>query len=228
MPMFQARKLCPHATVVRPQMEKYSHESKRIRGLMDQLTPLVEPISIDEAFMDLGGTEAVHGQPPAATLAMLARDIEDECGITVSIGLSYNKFLAKVASDFDKPRGFSVIGRSEAKAFLRQQPVSLIWGVGKALNARLLRDGITTIGHLQECDENELVARYGKMGSRLARFSHGRDERIVDPRGGRKSLSAETTFGDDLADLDLSAVFCGGCRKKHRAALKRLSWQVAA
>ena len=202
MPMYQARKLCPHATIVRPNMDKYSHESKRIRALMDQLTPLVEPISIDEAFMDLNGTDAVHGQPPAVTLAMLARDIEDEIGITVSIGLSYNKFLAKVASDLDKPRGYSVIGRSEATSFLREQPVSLIWGVGKALNARLLRDGIKLIGDLQVRSESDLTARYGKIGGRLARFARGQDERPVDPHGGRKSLSAETTFGDDLADLE--------------------------
>ena len=201
MPMFQARKLCPHATIVRPSMDKYARESKRIRAMMDDLTPLVEPISIDEAFMDLGGTDAVHGRPPAATLAMLARDVEDEIGITVSIGLSYNKFLAKVPSDFDKPRGFSVIGQRGAVAFLREQPVSLIWGVGKALNARLSRDGITMIGHLQERDEEDLVGRYGKMGRRLARFSRGRDEHCADPRGERKSHSAETTFGDDLADL---------------------------
>ncbi len=201
MPMFRARKLCPHATIVRPNMEKYARESKRIRALMDDLTPLVEPISIDEAFMDLSGTNAVHGKPPAATLAMLARDVEDEIGITVSIGLSYNKFLAKVASDFNKPRGFSIIGQREAVAFLRDQPVSLIWGVGKALTARLFRDGITLIGHLQQRDEKDLIARYGKMGRRLARFSHGRDNRRVDPRGERKSLSAETTFGDDIADL---------------------------
>ena len=202
MPMFQARKLCPDATIVGPNMDKYARESKRIRALMEPLTPLVEPISIDEAFMDLAGTEAVHGRPPAATLALLARDIEDEVGITVSIGLSYNKFLAKIASDFEKPRGFSVIGQAGAVAFLREQPVSLIWGVGKALNTRLRRDGITMIGHLQVRDETDLVARYGKMGHRLARFSRGLDERRVDPHGERKSLSAETTFNDDIGDLD--------------------------
>ena len=202
MPMFKARKLCPHANVVRPNIEKYARESKRIRNLMDGLTPLIEPISIDEAFLDLAGTDAIHGHPPAATLAMLARDVEDEAGITVSIGLSYNKFLAKVASDLNKPRGFSVIGQAEATSFLRDQPVSLIFGVGKAINARLSRDGITHIRHLQEHDEIQLATSYGKMGQRLARFARGLDDRPVNPHGVRKSLSAETTFAEDYADLE--------------------------
>lgn len=221
MPMFKARRLCPQATVLPPDMDKYARESKRIRALMEQLTPLVEPVSIDEAFLDLGGTEAVHGQPPAATLAMLARDIEDEIGITVSIGLSCNKFLAKVASDLDKPRGFSVIGGGEAPAFLREKPVALIFGVGKALNARLARDGITHIRHLQQCGEAELAARYGKMGHRLARFARGRDERPVDPRGARKSLSAETTFAEDHADLETLAAILWRLSEKVSRRLKK-------
>ena len=207
MPMFKARKLCPHANVVSPNIKKYARESQRIQDLMYRLTPMIEPISIDEAFLDFAGTDAIHGYPPAAMLAMLARDIEDEAGITVSIGLSYNKFLAKVASDLNKPRGFSVISQVEATSFLRDQPVSLIFGVGKALNARLSRDGITHIRHLQERDEIQLVASYGKMGQRLARFARGLDDRPVNPHGMRKSLSAETTFAEDYADLEtLSAI----------------------
>ena len=221
MPMFKARKLCPQATVVRPNMDKYARESQRIRALMDRLTPLVEPISIDEAFIDLAGTDAIHGHPPAATLAMLARDIENEVGITVSTGLSYNKFLAKIASDLDKPRGFSVIGRAEAISFLRDQPVSLIFGVGKAFNARLSRDGITHIRHLQAREEAELVARYGKMGLRLARFSRGQDDRRIDPHGTRKSLSAETTFAEDHADLETLSTILWRLSEKVSRRLKK-------
>jgi DNA polymerase-4 len=200
MPMFQALKACPDAVVLYPNMEKYAAVGREVRGLMLALTPLVEPLSIDEAFMDLSGTERLHGMPPALSLARLAQRIEKDIGITVSIGLSFNKFLAKVASDMEKPRGFSVIGEAEAVGFLRDKPVSLIWGVGKAMQARLAEDGIRTIGALQRTDEAELGRRYGAMGLRLAQLSRARDERNVDPGGEMKSISAETTFDIDLAD----------------------------
>jgi DNA polymerase-4 len=205
MPMFQARRLCPDAVVVAPDMAKYGAVGRQVRELMRQATPLVEPVSIDEAFLDLTGTEGAHGASPAVTLSRLARRIQDEIGITVSIGLSYNKFLAKVASDLDKPRGFAVIGRAEAKAFLATKPVGLIWGVGAALRARLAERGIATIGDLQQLDEAGLVRHYGAMGHRLARFAHGEDERSVEPVRPMKSVSAETTFNTDLsavADLE--------------------------
>jgi DNA polymerase-4 len=181
-------------------MEKYVAVGRQVRAHMLALTPLVEPLSIDEAFLDLSGTERLHGAPPAFSLARLSQRIETELGITVSIGLSFNKFLAKVASDLEKPRGLSVIGRAEAIEFLRQKPVSLIWGVGKAMQARLAEDGIRTIGALQRMDENELVRRYGAMGLRLAQLSRAEDDRAVDPSGEVKSISAETTFDADLAD----------------------------
>jgi len=200
MPMFQALKLCPGATVIRPNFEKYSAAGREVRRLMGELTPLVEPLSIDEAFMNLAGTERLHRAPPALALARLQRRIEDEIGITVSIGLSYNKFLAKIASDLEKPRGFSVIGEAEAVSFLAPRRVSLIWGVGKAMQVRLAADGIQTIGALQRLDETELTRRYGSMGLRLARLSHARDTRTVDPSGETKSVSAETTFNEDIAD----------------------------
>ena len=200
MPMFQALKACPDAVVVRPNFEKYSAVGRDVRRLMGEMTPLVEPLSIDEAFMDLAGTERVHHAPPALALAKLQKRIEDEIGITVSIGLSFNKFLAKIASDMKKPRGFSVIGEKEALAFLADKPVGLIWGVGKTTQARLAADGLRTIGALQRMDESELGRRYGSMGLRLARLSHARDTRSVEPRGEAKSVSAETTFGEDIAD----------------------------
>src|SRR5258707_6360142 len=202
MPMFKALKACPEAIVITPDMAKYRAVGREVRELMRETTPLVEAVSIDEAFLDLTGTEAVHGGAPARTLALLAERIEREIGITVSIGLSYNKFLAKVASDLDKPRGFAVIGRAEAVAFLGGKPVGLIWGVGPALAQRLARDGITQIGQLQEIKESELAGRYGAIGHRLSRFARGEDERRVVVDAPTKSISAETTFARDLSGQD--------------------------
>jgi len=202
MPMFKALKACPDAIVIKPDMAKYRAIGRQVRELMRTTTPLVEAVSIDEAFLDLTGTAAVHGGAPARTLVLLAERIEREIGITVSIGLSYNKFLAKVASDLDKPRGFAVIGRGEAVAFLAGKPVGLIWGVGPALAQRLARDGITRIGQLQEIKESELAGRYGAIGHRLARFAHGEDDRRVVIDAPTKSISAETTFARDLSGHD--------------------------
>ena len=202
MPMFKALAACPDATVIRPDMKKYTEIGKQVRELMQSATPLVEPISIDEAFLDLSGTEALHGGSPAVTCARLVGRIERQIGITVSIGLSYNKFLAKLASDLDKPRGFAVIGEAEAMDFLAARPVSLIWGVGKALQAKLTADGIRSIGQLRESDEKALMMRYGVIGRRLWRFAHGRDSRVVEPGGAMKSISSETTFNEDIADLE--------------------------
>ena len=138
---------------------------------------------------------------PARSLTRLALKIEREIGITVSIGLSHNKFLAKIASDLDKPRGLSVIGRAETLAFLAEKPVSLIWGVGKVMREKLEQDGIATIGRLQTMTETDLARRYGKMGSHLFHLARGQDHRTVDPEGETKSISAETTFDTDIADL---------------------------
>jgi DNA polymerase-4 len=197
--MFKARKLCPDAVVIRPDMAKYAAAGRDVRALMRDTTPLVEPISIDEAFLDLSGTEKLHKGSPARTLAALAKRIETEIGITVTVGLSHNKFLAKIASDLDKPRGFAVIGEGETLDFLAAQPVSRLWGVGRALQNRLTRDGFTEIGHLRDCSEDFLVKKYGSIGRRLSRFSRGEDSRQVDPQSNRKSISAETTFSENLA-----------------------------
>jgi DNA polymerase-4 len=199
MPMFKALKLCPDAVVVRPNMKKYAAVGAEVRALMLSVTPAVEPLSIDEAFLDLSGTERLHKAPPAATLARLARRIERELGVTASIGLSYCKFLAKIASDLDKPRGFAVIGRGEARSFLAAQPVRLIWGVGGKFAERLKADGITHIAQLQALDERTLVRRYGAMGARLYHFARGEDDRAVEPGHEAKSISAETTFDTDLS-----------------------------
>ncbi|WP_295806441.1 DNA polymerase IV [uncultured Nitratireductor sp.] len=199
MPMFKALEACPEAIVIKPDMEKYVSVGRQVRSMMEALTPMVEPLSIDEAFLDLAGTEKLHSAPPALVLARFARQVEEEVGITVSVGLSYCKFLAKVASDLDKPRGFSVIGREEAFSFLGQQPVTLIWGVGKAFAATLAKDGLRTIGQLQTMERGDLMRRYGTMGDRLYHLSRGMDERTVKPRSEAKSVSSETTFNVDLS-----------------------------
>ena len=214
MPMFKARALCPHAVVIKPNMAKYAAEGKRVRALMRELTPLVEPLSLDEAYLDLSGTERLHGMSPAKTMAALAARIENEIGITVSIGLSCNKFLAKLASELDKPRGFAVIGRAEAVTFLRDKPVGMIRGAGAALQARLAKDGITRIGQLQDADARDLARRYGSTGLWLHRLARADDTRAVDPSGEMKSISSETTFDRDIARFDeLEAILWRQCER---------------
>lgn len=200
MPMFKALQACPHAVVITPDMAKYARVGREVRALMLALTPAVEPLSIDEAFLDLTGTERLHHAPPAVTLARFQSRIESEIGVSVSIGLSHNKFLAKIASDRDKPRGFAAIGRAETLSFLAAQPVSVIWGVGKAMQERLARDGLSRIADLQKRDERDLAKRYGTIGIRLAHLARGEDDRIVTPERRAKTISAETTFDQDLAD----------------------------
>jgi len=199
MPMFKARSLCPNAVIVKPNMAKYAEEGRRVRALMRELTPLVEPLSLDEAYLDLSGTERLHAMSSAKAMARLALRIEREIGITVSVGLSCNKFLAKLASELDKPRGFAVIGAKEAVAFLRDKPVGMMRGAGAALQARLAKDGITRIGQLQEMEPRELAARYGSTGLWLYRMALAQDSRKVEPDSEMKSISSETTFDDDIA-----------------------------
>ncbi len=201
MPMFEALRLCPHARVIRPDMEKYARVGREVRQMMLALTPLVEPLSIDEAFLDLSGTERLHLLPPAKVLARFAADVERKLRITMSIGLSCNKFLAKIASDLDKPRGFAVLGAAEAQAFLAPKPVSFIFGVGRAGAARLNRDGFHRIADLQHASEIALARRYGEEGRRLARLARGLDARLVSAARETKSVSSETTFDRDIADF---------------------------
>jgi DNA polymerase-4 len=201
MPMFKALKACPDAVVIRPDFAKYSAASREIRGLMNALTPLVQPLSIDEAVLDLAGTEALHGMPPAAVLARLALAVEAQVGVTVSIGLAANRLLAKIAAGRDKPRGFCVIG-AEAPALLAPEPVRLLPGVGPALAKRLERLGITKLGHLQALDERAARRLLGDDGPALVRRACGHDDRAVDPRRETKSISAETTFDSDLTSAE--------------------------
>jgi DNA polymerase-4 len=214
MPMFKAKELCPHAVVIPPNMQKYVTVSREIRVLMDALTPLVEPLSIDEAFLDLTGTETLHRAKPAVVLARFAKRVEQEVGITISVGLSHNKFLAKVASDLDKPRGFAVIGKAETVSFLAPQPVTLIYGVGKVFAETLRKDGFETIGQLQATPPEQLMRRYGDSGARLARLSRGEDARAISTDDQMKTVSAETTFNTDLRTFeDLSTELLALCER---------------
>jgi len=203
MPMFQALKLCPEAKVVPPRMAAYGEVSRAIRAMMEEMTPSIEPLSLDEAFLDLTGTERLHGAPPAVMLARLTQRMEVELGVTGSVGLSHNKFLAKIASDLDKPRGFSVVGRAETADFLRPKPVRIIWGVGTAMQAALEKAGIRTIADLLRWDRADLSARFGQMGDRLWHLARGEDRRRVTRNEPMKSISKETTFFEDTSDPDI-------------------------
>ena len=220
MPMFKALEACPDAVVIHPDMRKYQAVGREVRSLMAETAARVQPVSIDEAFLDLSGA-GEGAEAPAERLVRLARRIEAEIGITASIGLSYNKFLAKLASDLDKPRGFAVVGRAEAQAFLAALPVRKLWGVGPAFAARLQRDGINLIGQLQERDEAWLVRRYGSIGHRLAGFSRGEDDRQVQAREVAKSVSAETTLDADSGEAAVLAARLEGLCARVADRLRR-------
>lgn len=212
MPMFKALELCPNATVIPPDMAKYVRVGREVRHAMQALTPLVEPLSIDEAFLDLSGTQRVHGMIPAKVLAKFAREVERDIGITVSVGLSRNKFLAKIASDLDKPRGFAALDQDEAREMLADRPVGFIYGVGPATQEKLIQRGFRIIADLQRADENELMKQFASEGRRLWRLARGIDDRRVVPDRGAKTISSETTFETDIRDF---------------ATLERLLWKLS-
>jgi DNA polymerase IV len=222
MPMFKALKLCPDAVVIKPQMGLYSAEGRKVRALMEELTPLVEPVSVDEAYLDLSGTLRLHGAPPAVLLSRLQRRIEAELGLTVSVGLSSNKFLAKTASDLDKPRGFAVLAPEDVPQVLWPRPVGFLHGVGPAFARALEAAGFRTVSDLAHAAPGALEARFGEGGARLARLAQGIDTRPVDPGGERKSIGAETTFSTDLSDREaLEAILsdlAGKVGRRARAA----------
>ncbi|MEP3892345.1 MAG: DNA polymerase IV [Hellea sp.] len=211
MPMFKALKLCPEAVVVRGNMDKYARDGAIIREMMRDMTPAVEPLSIDEAFLDLSGTERIHGRKPSQSLIILQNKILTEVGVTVSVGLSYNKFLAKTASDLDKPNGFAVLGRADALDFLADKPVEFIYGVGPAFAKSLAKEGLNKISDVRRWPDKKMAQRFGDMGLHLARLARAEDNRPVKRATKRKSVSAETTFNDDISDIE---------------ALKDKLWQV--
>ena len=212
MPMFKALELCPAAAVIPPDMAKYVRVGREVRQAMQALTPLVEPLSIDEAFLDLAGTERVHGMIPAKVLARFAREVEQTIGITVSVGLSCNKFLAKIASDLDKPRGFAALDQEQACQMLADKPVGFIFGVGPATQQRLAQHGFRSIAELQRADEIELMKQFGGEGRRLWRLARGIDNRKVVADRGAKTISSETTFETDIRDY---------------ATLEKLLWRLS-
>ncbi|MFV0336064.1 MAG: DNA polymerase IV [Tropicimonas sp.] len=201
MPAFEARRLCPEAVWVAPRHDLYARISGQIRAMMAELTPAIEPLSLDEAFLDMRGTTRLHHAPPAVMLARLVRRMEAELGLSGSVGLSHCKFLAKVASDLEKPRGFSVIGKAETLDFLADKPVSLIWGVGAVTRGQLERAGIRNFADLRRWERRALCERFGKQGERLWHLARGEDARSV-AAGAARSLSSETTFPTDIGDLD--------------------------
>jgi|TARA_B110000305_G_scaffold238667_1_gene304617 DNA polymerase-4 len=203
MPMFKALKLCPEAVIIKPRMSAYVEASRAIRAMMEELTPAIEPLSLDEAFLDLTGTEKLHGVPPAVMLAGLVKRMQDELGLTGSIGLSHNKFLAKVASDLNKPRGFSVIGKADTASFLQDKPVGMIWGVGQATRASLEKAGILSFTDLLRWEKADLTARFGSIGERLWHLARGQDKRQISAHTPIKSISNETTFFEDTTDPDI-------------------------
>jgi DNA polymerase-4 len=212
MPMFKAMALCPSAIVIPPDIAKYVRVGREVRQAMQALTPLVEPLSIDEAFLDLSGTQRMHGLIPAKVLARFAREVERDIGITLSVGMSCNKFLAKIASDLDKPRGFAALDQDEARVMLADRTVGFIFGVGPATQERLIQRGFRTIADLQRADENELMKQFGAEGRRLWRLARGIDDRSVIPDRGAKTISSETTFENDIRDF---------------ATLERMLWRLS-
>ena len=201
MPMFKALEKCPDAVVIRPRMKIYAEISQQIRAMMNDITPLVEPLSLDEAFMDMSGTHKLHGAPPAVMLAKLMDRISDNLGLTGSIGLSHNKFLAKIASDLNKPNGYSIIGEAETSSFLKDKPIRLIWGVGASMQKSLEKSGIRTFSDLLRWDRKDLVSKFGSMGDRLWFLARGQDARVVSSSDRIKSISNETTLNENTNDL---------------------------
>jgi len=203
MPMYRALKLCPDAAVIRPRMKLYAEISLQIRKMMLELTPAVEPISLDEAFLDLGGTQKLHKKPPVVLLAELTNRMKNELGLTGSIGLSHNKFLAKIASDLNKPNGFSIIGKQETGKFLFNKPVNILWGVGSGTKEKLGAMGIKTLSDLLRWEESDFVRKFGTSGKRLKALASGKDNRRVMAERVIKSISNETTFGEDILEHEI-------------------------
>ena len=201
MPMFKALEKCPDAVVIRPRMKIYAEISQQIRAMMNDITPLVEPLSLDEAFMDLSGTHKLHGAPPAVMLAKLMDRISDNLGLTGSIGLSHNKFLAKIASDLNKPNGYSIIGEAETSSFLKDKSIRLIWGVGASTQKSLEKSGIRTFLDLLRWDRKDLVSKFGSMGDRLWFLARGQDARVVSNSDRIKSISNETTLNENTSNM---------------------------
>ena len=199
MPMFKAIEACPHAVVIAPDMAKYKSVSNAIRDIFLAATDVIEPVSLDEAYLDLSEQNRHEGPTAASALAWIANRVVREVGITVSAGLAPNKFLAKLASEMQKPAGFSVVGQRDAQAILAPMSVRKINGVGPATASRMEAMGLVTIADLQKLGSQDIIARFGSFGRRLALYAHGHDDRRVTPARPTKSISAEDTFARDIS-----------------------------
>ncbi len=197
MPTAQAHKLCPHAVFVHGRMHRYSEISRRIRAVFESFTPIVEPLSLDEAFLDLTGTQRLFGSP-LETGRALKREVYRETGLVVSVGIAPVKMAAKILSDMSKPDGLLVLGPGMVRQFLQPLPVERLWGVGRVTLARLNEAGIRTIGDLARADPALLAGRFGSLGAHLAQLAQGRDARSVVADWQRKSYGEENTFEHDL------------------------------
>ena len=221
MPMFKAMEACPHAVVIQPDMAKYKSVSSEIRAIFLAATDVIEPVSLDEAYLDLAEENRHEGPTAASALAWISNRIVREVGITVSIGLAPNKFLAKLASELQKPAGFSVIGQSEAARLLHPMSVRKINGVGPATALRMEAMGLATVGDLQALGAQDMIARFGSFGKRLALYAHGHDDRRITPSRPTKSISAEDTFARDIAAEHLLIAEAEPLAVKVAAALAR-------
>lgn len=201
MPMAQALRLCPRAIVVRPNFERYTEVSRQIREVFEQFTPLVEPLSIDEAFLDLTGTERLFG-PAIEAARAIKRRIFETTRLTASVGVAPNKFLAKLASDLEKPDGLVVVPRDAVQDFLDPLPVSRLWGAGKVTLQKLDEIRVRTFGDLRRLNEDELRRTFGDAGEHFYRLVRGIDDRPVVSDQQAKSISHEQTFATDLTDLE--------------------------
>jgi len=202
MPTRTAYRLCPHAVFIRPQMEHYAQASRGIREIFHRFTPLVEPLSLDEAFLDVAGSVELFGDPPDIGRQIKAA-IREELQLVASVGVAPNKFLAKIASDLDKPDGFVVVPSDGIQDFLDPLPISRLWGVGKASARVLGRFGIERIEQLRQLSVELLREKFGKQGDHLWRLAHGLDKRQVVPDHEAKSISHETTFAVDVDDPEV-------------------------
>ncbi len=228
MPTWQAKRACPELVIIKPRMAVYQKIGLQIREMMRALTPLVQPLSIDEAFLDLAGTQKLHQASPALSLVRLQQQIKTELGLTVSIGLAPNKSLAKIASDQDKPNGFYVIGATEAKSWLENRPASLLFGLGKSQIAKLKKAGVNTCGDIVNLSAGRQHTLLGSDAARLVNLASGIDNRPVVPHSRIKSISSEATFSINISELDtllaktetLSAKVSRQLKEKRRSAIR--------
>jgi DNA polymerase-4 len=195
----RAHRLCPHGVFLAPRMSRYAGVSREIHAVLESYTPIIEPISIDEAFLDVTASQVLFGAPPEIGRAIKQR-IRGEIGLVASVGVAPNKFLAKLASDLEKPDGFVVITQNEAEARLEPLPVWRLWGVGKVTERTLAAAGIHTIGDVVRADHATLERLVGSYAAHMQALARGIDDREVVPDAGAKSIGAENTFPRDIAE----------------------------